>query len=122
MGGVAGEEVQGVGEEVEDGAKGAFGTAGAAGQIQDQRGVTDAAEAAAEGGKGGVAESGSEEVEVVWEDADVENAGTGLGEEAGDGGAGEVGLFAGGAAVAGGDDDGGSVGELGRGGHALAMG
>ena len=54
MVGVAGEEVEGVGEKMEDGAEGGFGSAGAAGEIEDEGVAGDAADAAAEGGEGGV--------------------------------------------------------------------
>jgi hypothetical protein len=60
--GVAGEEIQGVGEEREDGAERAFGSARAAGEVEEE-GVAggmgdDAAEASAECGVGGVVGAG----------------------------------------------------------------
>ena len=162
--GFTGEKIQGVGEEVEDGAEGAFGAAGAAGKVEDEGATGNAADTATERGEGGVpgtvladelgeagdetvadgegglgrdvagseagaaggedeigadgcsAQGGGKDGKFVGEDESVDEPGTGLGEDLGDGGAGEVGLGSGRAAVADGDDDGGSASE-GRGGR-----
>ena len=49
MPGVAGEEIQGMGEERKHGAERALGSGGAAGKIEDERAACDAADASAEG-------------------------------------------------------------------------
>jgi hypothetical protein len=59
----------------------------------------------------GVAERLDEAGEVVGDDLDIEDARTGLGENGCCGRSGEIDLVAGGAAVAGGDHDGGAAGK-----------
>jgi hypothetical protein len=61
------------------------------------------------GAAGGGAEGGSEAIELVGEEYCLEDVRTGRGEQVGNGWAGEVGLRAGKAAVADGDDDGGAA-------------
>ena len=157
--GIAGEEIQGVGQEGKDGAEGAFGSAGAAGEVENEGVAGDAADAAAEGGVGGVvhailtdklgeagdeavadgegglggyvargeagatrgedqggaagccAQGGGEEFDLIGDQEGVQHLGAGLGEQMGDGWAGEIDLRAGDAAVADGDDDGSAASE-----------
>ncbi len=168
MRGLAGEQVERVGQQVEHGAEGAGCAGGASGKVEQQRAAggvdVDAAETAAEGCEGGLAQAvladelgdaGDEAVaegecglggdvagaeagaaggdeqgdggrggaegcgevgEVVGPDEGVEHVRAGLGEDGCDGGAGEIDLIAGEAAVAGGEDDRGAAGE-GVGGH-----
>ena len=61
------------------------------------------------------AQGGDKDGEFVGEDESVDKPDTGLGEDLGDSGAGEVGLGSGRAAVADGDDDGSATGEGGEG-------
>jgi hypothetical protein len=161
--GLSGEQVESVGQQMQHGAEGGGSAGRAAWKVEDECVVAvvreNAADAAAKGGEGSVAQavlpddfgnagdeavadgegglgsdvagakagaaSGDEQagarcsgaerrdeaVEIVGDDAEIEDAHPGLGEDGRDGWAGEIDLVAGGAAVAGRDYDGSAAGK-----------